>query len=81
MAGAVATASVRKSQLVTTPTTGVYAVQLSPGVYLSQQPDGSYQTRTVIGVWEQGTLHENKWTVSDPSFPTGNYATLVDLDA
>lgn len=77
---AYATASVRKSQLVQ-QSAGVYAVQLSPGVYLSQQPDGSYQTRTVIGVWEQGTLHENKWTVSDPSFPTGNYATLVDLDA
>lgn len=77
---ATATASVKKSQLVE-QSPGVYAVLLAQGLYLSVQPDGTYQTRTAVGPWEQGTLHENKWTVSDPSFPTTNYATLVDLDA
>lgn len=35
---------------------GNTAIQISAGVYLSVQPDGSFQTRTVIGPWETCTL-------------------------
>lgn len=68
--------SVKRSQFVQ-QSNGLFAVQVSPGVFLSIQKDGSFQTRTNIGAWESGKDQQTKWVVSDPAYPTGSYAVLI----
>lgn len=43
---------------------GNTAIELAPGVYLSVQPDGTFQTRTAIGAWETCELNPANNTVT-----------------
>jgi hypothetical protein len=69
---------VKRSQFRPQPS-GLIAVEVSPGVVLSIQKDGTLETRpiTQVGAWESGSDQQNKWVVSDPSYPTGSYALLI----